>query len=612
MKLFWVVTPLSTSLSQICLGFSVLFSFAFYTASTKFPKLSHLHLTIFGIYLSFLLFPLALDPNPDWLQVFIKSEFGDVWMISAFFLIPLRKNEKSELLKYILFGGILLILSGFFSYLFPYRLSTFVMDGFQYLEGRRLPHLLYQTEFGLGFYLPIGFQNTHLTYGGLLAIYLPVVFYQTIRILKKNRRIGKRSNIYPLYIGISLLGLFLLFLNQSRSILFGMSATYLIFLSPSLQSFRRFWKQCALTLLTLFTLILILYHTNWLFQRSIDDLFAKRSLENQRTWIHKINWQILEKNWLLGIGSGNYRKEFEESAKAIVEEHPYTYYDLFITPKSHAHFDFLEFWILGGLPGGFLFLLFSFFVLESLNSLYSKRLLFLGVPILFYAGTTQCFLLDDEILLPFLTITALYLNGKSKKNNGIKKPSSISILLVLYLMIATGIAHQLSKTPTDDLFLHRVRHMNNTPSKWGQYTVNSNLSILLPKTVLGPTYEFKITGCLDEVINFGSKGIPRTKPIQLEVDLRPYVNDTDKPKIWIQVRKRESFDQDQKFKLQREWEVERIPVSFADAKFTVSRIPKKLPKFTTEPEFVDFGFFYEFGFGVERKLAPIRIGKNCE
>lgn len=604
LKLFWILTPFSVSLSQICFGSAVVFSLVFSFLEGKMPKLPIAFFLWIGLYLSFLVYPLLYGSEVSIFQLLTKTEFGDIWMGFVFFLIPLNPKKKEQISRFIRIGGILLISVGFFSLFFPYRLSTFVMDGFKYIDGRRLPHLLYQTEFGLGLYLPIGFQNTHLTFGALLAFYLPPILYQSYRLFKWKLR----SLRFWSFLSLPIVGILLLFLNQSRSILLGLSLSYLLILGLRVSYLKTKWKQLTVFFLFLSVLVFSLYQFNWLFKRAIDDLFAKQSLENQRTWIHKINFQILSENPIHGIGAGTYSKKFESIAKQIVQENPQTYYDLSITPKSHAHFDALEFAILGGIFGFFFYFAFVNLILIRISKMRRKRFLYVGIYAILFAGISQCFLLDDETLLPFLVFISPQLqNLRMPKIHWNSHQSFFSI----YLVSALGFAYSVSKTPISDLFLHRVRHLNNTISTWGQNSTHSQLPIPLPGSFSDLKYEFKLEGCLDTEINFGEKGAPRKKPIVVQLDLTEFPRKDLDTKIFIHVRKRESFDQDQMYKLHREWDVSSFPVQERNSIVSIAIDPTSIPNYTNKPEFVDFGFRYEFGKNSSRQIYPIVIEPNC-
>ncbi|TGL04176.1 O-antigen ligase domain-containing protein [Leptospira bouyouniensis] len=624
LAVFFVVSPFSISLSQISCGLSLFFLFLDHIKRKECPSLPLPLIFWAGLYFSFLLIPLLHLESFHWKQNIIKSEFGDSWMG----LLLLHQNylnnaEKKKLKSFVIIGGMFLILSGVVSLLTHYRLAPFVMDGFRYVEGKRLPHLLTELK-GISFYLPIGFQSTHLTYGGLLAVYLPSVFVMTFRLVQKKRVIRKHSILLIGNLILSALGLVLLFLNQSRSIWIGFLLGMILLIHKRRTSFKRLFPWIiALTFLILSILILF-YHTNWLFQRAIDDIFAKRSLENQRVWIHKMNFSILKEHFGLGIGAGNYETSFIDVAIPIVDSIPELYYDLMITPKSHAHFDFLHGILLGGVTAFCFSIAFLWSITRSLELVPRHFFFYIGIFVIIIAGSFQCYLLDDEVLLPFMGILALmptqkmdlFLLSQNLKRYFMKEgiwltlfrmvPFSFGIAL-LWISLSLTATYLWSRTENKELSLHRTRTQDNFPSPLTQMSINAKTPIPLPF----PTKElyFKLSGCLDKEMNFKRNLKPRQKPIRLEIlwdkDKQSYLPNS----ITIEIRKRESFDQDKEYRVHVESVVRKftIPITGNDHRIEVD--PREFEN--TLPEFVDFGFLYRWQ-GDAPLLPRIHMQGNCD
>lgn len=614
--LFFVLSPFSISLCQILAGASLFFLFLECLQKREFPKFGPQIIFWILLYLSFLFTPVFDWDQTNWKQTIFRSEFGDVWM--AFLLLHhsrLSYREKTKLKQAVRFGAVFLLLSGILSLVSPYRLAPFVMDGFQYTEGRRLPHLLVILWEKLSLYLPIGFQSTHLTYGGLLAIYLPSIWERTFRSFQITRI--KTNSIFYLvgFLILSLVGFILLFLNQSRSIWFGLLFGILLLSFEKKLQIKKYIPTISLGILGIAGILFVLYQNNWLFQRAIDDLFAKRSLENQRVWIHKMNFAIIKENYLFGIGSGNYPKEFITQATPLVKELPELYYDLSITPKSHAHFDFLHFWILGGLTSIVAYLSFLYWITKGILQVGKSNLFYLGFFSIIFAGSFQCYLLDDEVLLPFLGLLILLpstsIGKKEGKKNFIQKfQNKVYGILFFWILISSLGALYLTKTPAKDLFFHRTRTEHNFPMALAQSAINAKTSMPMPKG----THEiyFKLSGCLDHEMNFDTIPKVRVSPIQFFIHWDEIPDGHLPETLILEIRKRESFDQDKEYKVQAERIVKKD--SFIN--------PKQIQKIQVHPkeyleslgrgiEFVDFGFLFSWQ-GENPFLPRIEISGNCD
>ncbi|XDD48002.1 O-antigen ligase family protein [Leptospira sp. WS39.C2] len=624
LTLFFTLSPFSISLCQIFAGLSIFFLFLDHLQKRNFPKFPLALIFWIGLYLSFLITPIWENHTIDWKRDIVKSEFGDLWMGFLLLHQPYLTNwEKKRLKKAVLLGAIFLILSGLLSLFSPYRLAPYVMDGFRYLEGKRLPHIM-SIFHGISLYLPIGFQSTHLTYGGLIAIYLPPLWEITFRLFQRKNITKRYWKISYLYFLISSLGFILLFLNQSRSVWIGLIIGSLFLFLRQKHSFKSILPRLLAFAFLILVIFTIVYMTNWLFQRAIDDIFAKRSLENQRIWIHKMNFSILKENFLFGIGAGNYGNKFIESAIPIVNNFPELYYDLYITPKSHAHFDFLHDLILGGV---FACVFFSSFLWVTFQQIFSTKHLFvfyLGIFVIVIAGSFQCFLLDDEVLLPFMGILTLLPsrknqnhkiqieNGKNHFPNHLWRysfekanlPFGIILLWILTSLMTTFLW---SRTENKDLVLHRTRTKDNFPSPLSQLSIGAAKPVPLPQNT--KDWYFKLSGCLDKEVNFRTDSKIRKKPIQLKLIWDSDFQEHFPNSIRVEIRKRESFDQDKEYKVHGERILKTISLPITGKDILVSVDPSD--QLQKEPEFVDFGFWYEWE-GNTAHLPRIQILGNCD
>ncbi|TGL99586.1 O-antigen ligase family protein [Leptospira jelokensis] len=624
LAVFFIGSPFSISLSQITGGLSLFFLFLDQIQKRKFPSFPLPLFFWVGLYLSFLLTPLFHTESFHWKQNIVKSEFGDIWMgLLLLHQNYLSKLEKKKLKSYVVLGGVFLILSGIVSFVFHYRLAPYVMDGFRYVEGKRLPHLLAEIK-GISLYLPIGFQSTHLTYGGLLAVYLPPVFATTYRLVRRKSSIAKFSFFFAGSLVFSAFGLVLLFLNQSRSIWIGFLLGIFLLIQKQKTPLKKLIPWILVGSFFILSILVLFYHTNWIFQRAIDDVFAKRSLENQRIWIHKMNFSILKDNVLFGIGAGNYETSFIDYAIPIVDSIPELYYDLSITPKSHAHFDFLHGILLGGLIAFCFSIGFLWSITKNLEGVKRHFSFYLGIFVILIAGSFQCYLLDDEVLLPFMGLLALLptrkldLSPTSRIQKNFPREAVIQLpmfrfvpisfgILVFWICLSLTTTYLWSRTENKDLSLHRARTKDNFPSPLSQLSLNAKTPVPLPI----PTKEwyFKLSGCLDKEMNFKKDPVPRKKPIRLVI-LWDEAYRSDLPQsIAIEIRKRESFDQDKEYRVQAESVVRKISLPKIGKEHWIEVDPLAFENNT--PEFVDFGFWYSWD-SETPYLPRIQIQGNCD
>lgn len=623
--LFLAFSPFSISLSQIFAGLSLFFLFLHQIKNKELPKFPNALLFWIGLYISFLIYPLIEYQQIHWKKDIVKSEFGDLWM--GFLLLhqtSLTNLQKKNLQKAVLLGAIFLVLSGLVSLFFHYRLAPYVMDGFRYIEGKRLPHLLAILN-GISIYLPIGFQSTHLTYGGLLALYLPSLWEKTFVLFQKKKIRIHFWKVSLVFFSFSLLGFFLLFLNQSRSIWIGFLVSFILLYQNRKPSIKKILPWLVLGIFFILAILIIFYHSNWIFQRAIDDIFTKRSLENQRIWIHKINFILVRENFLFGIGAGNYGERFIDSAIPIIDQFPELYYDLFITPKSHAHFDFFHDILLGGCFAFFFFLCFLWAICKQIESTQNQFLFSIGIFVVLVAGSFQCFLLDDEVLLPFMGLLSILpqlrknrfdFQSKKKDQFGISSITVFPIrkyipisfgMILLWLFSSLTVTYLWSRTDEVDLVIHRTRTKDNFPSPLSQLSIGVAKPVPLPPNT--KDWYFKLSGCLDKEVNLRTKPISRKKPIQLKILWDKEFEKHLPSSIIVEIRKRESFDQDKEYKVHGERVLKTILLPITGKDHLVSVDPREMLQ--EAPEFVDFGFWFAWE-GKEPYLPRIAISGNCE
>lgn len=569
--LFLISFTLSVSASQIFFVLSFLTSIPAYLQNHNSDKFSiqmeyfpRVFWASFFIYLGvFLATAIQWSAGSNPIQSFwsSQSELHDVWMI---FAIPLgiyhsKSQKDSDLLKRIILVSFLLCLvSGIISLFTPYRLGRFISLGFQYPEGERLQH--FAGEFlGRFTYLPIGLMNTHLTFGGIYGILSVSVFFSfllpRIKSVLSFQPLWKKIIYLSIILGNSLCSIWILIWNQSRSIwisilfilfLFGFyKSIYSLYQNKQKNILHFFLRLRILSILSYllvflllaFTLITYFWDKNWLLQRSIRDLTESRTTENQRYFIYKNSFKTLEENWVIGIGNGQFTKVQNEIIHKTLLEKPWLLYELYITPKGHAHNDFLQFWIAGGLISGIAWLFFWGLIFqkwfESIEN--SQSSLGWGAIVIFISGIFQCYMLDDEVALPFYAFVGLLFREKFDTKITPRLNTSVStnikntfpfILVICVSFLSLGIYLYRNSMDSENIFIQKrkVLQEDNKTS-------------------------YELEGCLTHI--YTEKYKIRKEPFWIKVDwpnIAREESSLSNINIEIEILDRDTFDQDKEYK----------------------------------------------------------------
>ncbi|GBF49013.1 O-antigen ligase [Leptospira ryugenii] len=291
----------------------------------------------------------------------------------------------------------------------------------------------------------------------------------------------------------------------------------------------------------------------------------------------------------------------------MIESAPYLYYEIFITPKGHAHNDLLHFFVIGGVFSAFLFLSFYFRAIQTALKGYKLDIRAIGIPIIYISGFFQCYLLDDEVTLPFFALVGLMGGKYTPSNSGIRK---MLMFLLLPVFFSLGYLYFANKTPIADIFIHRTRDAKNFLFPLAQSTLRGqSVRVNLEKE---PFFYFKLEGCLNQSRNFKKRFGFREEPIRFRLlrrekePLVPYPE-----KVRIELRQRDAFDQDQRFQAHgeeiidtREFSLDPWQESFAIA----------LPKIKNEDlKFYDLGIAYFPAKGNQSiQLPELQIKPNCD
>ncbi|WCL47880.1 O-antigen ligase family protein [Leptospira sp. GIMC2001] len=566
---------------------------------------------------------------------FLRGEVSDFWMT---FSIPVayfhykKIENRSVIHKAIGLSFAIIVFTGIVSIFTPYRLGKWISMGFAYPEGERLQH--FAGVIGGHFtYLPIGLMNTHLTYGGILGMgYLGFVFYCL-------HRFFDFSPIRKIIIFLALfISTFVVFYNQSRSIWIGCIFTLSIYIASifvfkiytffhhrfyeshklhilsegnqnlpkaiepptQINFWKKRWAQILIGIVFLASIVVMMnlaWSKNWLIQRALQDSLTQKTTENQRYFIWKNSIQVLKSNWILGVGNANFRKIHTIESNQMIKEHEELWYELFITPRGHAHHDFMHFFIVGGILTAIIWiffwsLLWTYFY-ASIKT-YTQSFSW-GVLVLFAAGFFQCYQLDDEVVLPFYALVGIFIGGRQ-----IFRPWHFIagfITTILFLVMSIGYWTYRSSEDPAQIHLRKITYQNQE-------------NIQLNKNP-GSIY---LEGCLSHY--FGDP--PKNRDIAMSIGIFIEKNQIHSPKkATITLYDRDSFDQDQLYKAHSKTPIVTKYFSLEQGEnwfdFPESVVKEKSEEFPGQVRFRDFEIIFDDGdLNQKLELPILYLSPLCE
>ncbi len=530
--------------------------------------------------------------------ILTHSEISDFWMcfavLPAFYHIR-NSLYRDSIIRSIYISVFFVVLSGIISIFTPFRLATFITAGFQVKEGARLQHFAGDI-WGRYTYLPIGLMNTHLTFGGLCGLFFPGLIVH-LGLTFRERTIWKNLFLLLFIVLFSIV----LFYNQSRSIWLGVIYTLGLILIKLISSIDKenlkigikyYFFGIGIILLIFFVSIGI-YKNNWLLQRAFQEGFADNTTENQRYFIYKNTLSLEKDHWFLGIGPGRFDREHLKKSNQMIEKDEQLWYELFITPRQHAHHDIQQFYCIGGIIGLAAFLHFWFYLFRLFikNQLTFQTVLFSGILGIFIAGFFQCYLLDDEVALPFFAFIGLFAgslqkeDARSKAIAGIKarkatnandsfQVESVSIessfiylksqmalrgknsplekynfytLTSILLPIALSLIYIFYKTRLEPMQVYKRKVIVAYPQdRMAVFSSLSGKSSLFPTAHMLGNDRIKIEGCLSH--RFTNPISIRKEPFQIAFLLSQSAKNSPTG-VYLTVVERDSFDQDRLYKV---------------------------------------------------------------
>lgn len=565
LSIFILTFPVSVTLSE---GFSILSSFFLLSykiqnrAKPNLPKELYVLIAMYTV-----LFFTGVFQNSEipLFKKLFRSEISYVWMLFPFWTaFELADEYKKEIIRVSAVSFLIVIFSGFVSVFTDFRLAVWFQNGFRIPPSSRLQHFA-GNILGLNTYLPVGLMNTHLTFGGLLGIFFTGVFlfscYCVFIRFRKERMalfILKSASVFILFA----VYLFVLFYNQSRSVWIG--CTFSLLLIPFYSDFlkvlsgRLFLKNrisfqktvlFSVLLTVLFSGAFFLIQKNWMLQRALFEAGKKNTTENQRYFIYRPTLDLISGNFWTGTGSGAFRKSHEKASERYILNYEQLWYEMYITPRGHAHHDLLHIQSVGGVGASLFYILFWILIFRRLI-FFKNRIsasFFSGFTVLFTAGFFQCYMQDAEVLLPFYVFTGIYcaLTERNIRREFLKNDilyPSLTVILLIFISLFF-ILKKTSDAP-DAVYSRKIRDTDPVTAE----KVLSSLSGSRTEKISADAAEkgFSIEGCLTHRYSRNNPA-PRKEDYSVALDID---GDFDNPplKVTVQVIERDSFDQDQLYR----------------------------------------------------------------
>jgi len=606
-------------------GLSILFFLidAIFQRELKSRFNSIFFLVLFLIFLSLLISELVniRNYNSVSFKSILKNEMGDMWVI---FIIPVASfhfrnaKKRNKIVQFLLIAFGMLFLSGFISVFTHFRLSQFIANGFQTFPTDRLQHFAGEL-FGVFTYLPIGLMNTHLTYGGLFSLFFPGIFLYLFFVMEKKLNFGK-----TLLIILFFASAFVFFYNQSRSAWIGaVFSTFLIFLKffeSIFGFFKKHMRKALFLSLIAFLISLIsfavLVQKNWLLKRALAESIEDNTTENQRYFIHKINFDLIKKNFFFGVGPGNFSNIHWNQSEELIRKTEELWYELSITPRGHAHHDLLHLQSIGGIFSSVLFFIFWVMLLSKFfqEKRKSRVILFAGIFSILPAGFFQCYFQDDEVALPFCALIGLFSSGFSVRQL-LKNRRNIRFAFFcvsLFFFFSIFFIFSSTRKNPEEIYKRKIKTLFFEDVQ----KIRKSLDEKSPFQTISKIHAeegFVIEGCLTH--RFSKPPIfPRKEDFILNLEY-PLSRISMPSIVKITVYERDAFDQDQLYKVHssrklREYEHRLKPGTNL---ITLPGIlSEKISKgFPENIFFRDFKFQFLNSNGSEILLPKILFGRNC-
>ncbi|MBX7057523.1 MAG: O-antigen ligase family protein [Leptospirales bacterium] len=344
------------------------------------------------------------------------TEFKDFWLMGmALWVIDrgLRRDGLRRIESWLQVSVWILVITGFVSIFSKYRLSKIpyhLMHGWAPSAAARYQHLqatLFPDSAAWhgDLFMPIGFQNTHLTFAAMLCLAIPWLLMRCLDPLLIEKRPPWKSILLraaPLPAAILVLAL-----NNGRSALIGLVVVLamMILFYGAARWKTRSWRLLPALVLAAATIALLdrssgAFHDR--FARVLDALngHAKHT-DSQRTLVWNGALRLSAAHPVFGIGPGAFEDAIRQDILSYGARFPRLWPDYELAQRGHAHNDILHLLTIAG-PGAVLAYLAMFGVLAWLalrdpGGQYNR----FAPLILLFAGLFQCYFQDDETLMAF-------------------------------------------------------------------------------------------------------------------------------------------------------------------------------------------------------------------
>ncbi len=394
-------------------------------------------LAIYGFELMSLLILSTKSGGLAFLKPGLSKEIKDVFLISGAFWIfafseTAEERRRVEKMMTIAIG--ILLVSGLVAVFSRYRLNHIpyhLLHGWEGTTQARYQHhagtFFAGTPLQFHIYIPVGFLHSHLTYGALLMMAVPILFVKAA-----GPFLSGKVSIFPFGAGMSAeqktdrsrtlfamvvlacAGL-LFMINNARSAILGT----VFVLALTIYYYSRFhWKKRALWLLLPIAGVLIVFAGMVLFADLLHERLRalvvaltgqEKHTDYQRVLLWNASIEVIRDHLWLGVGAGHFQESIEALLLTQSQAHPALWYANETLQRGHSHSDPLHIQAIAGIGGFAAYITFFALLIHRTIKANGRALYRFGAAGLFIAGLYQCYLLDDAVLLPFWLYTGMML-----------------------------------------------------------------------------------------------------------------------------------------------------------------------------------------------------------
>ncbi|HNN58597.1 MAG TPA: O-antigen ligase family protein [Leptospiraceae bacterium] len=420
--------PVSISLSQAGISFAAIAWIAGIVARSDvprfpWPRLLIAGLCIYGLELLSLIFLSFSGGGLAFIKQGLSREIKDVFLIlMAFWVFAFSEDEDRrktiEKLTYIAIG--ILIVSGLIGIFSRYRLSNIpyhLMHGWEGNMQARYQHhagtFLAGTPLMFHIYLPVGFLHSHLTYGALLMMAMPILFLRAMNPIIRYTSDSKKQTLIAIMIFGAACVVFMI--NNARSAILG--TIFVIALTVYYYS-RFHWKKKALYLLIPAVIALLAFGGLFIFADLLHERLRalvialsgqQKHTDYQRVLLWNASWEVIRSHPWLGVGAGHFQESVESILLNVSKQHPGLWYANETLQRGHSHSDPLHILAIAGIPAFISYIVFFAMLIHRAIKPAGRAIFRFGAPGLLIAGLYQCYFLDDAVLLPFWLLVGLTL-----------------------------------------------------------------------------------------------------------------------------------------------------------------------------------------------------------